>query len=199
MAEKQPSSLIGYDPLAWLNESAQESEVHQVNQIKDANDDASTEIAEPTASIKANEESLTPLIVELESAESAPILHDEEEVASDLDMVKLSSSDEGTETESLSATNLISLQSVVNIQGVNALHKQLISALEQHQKIEIDASAVNTIDTASLQLFLVLKTTAIKQQKEVVFEFPSERFIESAQLLGVDELLDIDHAAAGFF
>ena len=66
-------------------------------------------------------------------------------------------------------------------------------------KIDIDASAVTTVDTATLQLLLVLKQTAVKMQKQVTIDFPSERFIEAAELLNLAELLNVDQAAAGFF
>jgi hypothetical protein len=44
-----------------------------------------------------------------------------------------------------------------------------------------------------------LKRTAINLQKEVSIDFPSDKFIEVANLLGLSEMLDVDQAASGFF
>lgn len=93
----------------------------------------------------------------------------------------------------------ILLASVLNIQQVASFHEELLKALDHADKIEIDASEVNAVDTASLQLLLVFKQEALKNGKEVVIDFPSEKFIEAADLLGVSQMLEIDQAAAGFF
>lgn len=85
------------------------------------------------------------------------------------------------------------------IQSVADLHLTLLKALEQSDCIEIDASAIQQIDTASLQLLLVAKRSAISQHKTLSIDFPSERFIEAATLLGLAEILEVDQAAAGFF
>jgi len=82
---------------------------------------------------------------------------------------------------------------------VAQLHERLMSALDKGSQLEIDASAITTIDTATLQLLLVLKQTALKMHKQVVIDFPSDKFVEAASLLGLAEMLDVDQAAAGFF
>jgi ABC-type transporter Mla MlaB component len=93
----------------------------------------------------------------------------------------------------------IVLESVQNIQNVSQLYEQALYALQNSEKIDIDASAITSIDTATLQLLLILKRTAIKRQKEVSIDFPSDKFIEVANLLGLAEMLDVDQAASGFF
>lgn len=98
-----------------------------------------------------------------------------------------------------SDSSKISLDASLNIQNVAHMQEQLINALHGNEQIEIDASAVNAVDTASMQLLVVLKQEAIKNNKEVIFDFPSDRFIEAAQLLGIAEMLAVDQAAAGFF
>jgi anti-anti-sigma regulatory factor len=52
---------------------------------------------------------------------------------------------------------------------------------------------VASVDTATLQLFVALKKDAIKQKKEVDFFQPSPRFIESARLLDLLDILEIIH------
>lgn len=93
----------------------------------------------------------------------------------------------------------ITLDATLNIQSVSALHEKLSKILLDHSVLEIDASAVKMIDTASLQLFVVLKQESIRMHKEVNFEFPSDRFIDAAKVLGIYEMLGLDQASSGFF
>ncbi len=93
----------------------------------------------------------------------------------------------------------ITLDATLNIQNVGNLYERLLNCLESQDKIEIDASAVTSVDTATLQVIIVLKQTAIKLQKEVIIDFPSDKFIEAAELLGLSEMLEVDQAAAGLF
>jgi len=95
--------------------------------------------------------------------------------------------------------SIITLDVTLNIQNVSGLYERLLNLLESQNKIEIDASAVVSIDTASLQVLIVLKQTAIKLQKEVIIDFPSVKFIEAAELLGLSEMLTVDQPAAGLF
>jgi anti-anti-sigma regulatory factor len=90
------------------------------------------------------------------------------------------------------AEPMITLEATLTIQNVAALHEKLKKAYSANNVMEINASQVTSIDTATLQLLVVLKKDAVKQQKEVVFAMPSLRFIESAGLLGLLEILDID-------
>ena len=93
----------------------------------------------------------------------------------------------------------ITLDATLNIQNVSKLYEQMRVQLEGKERIEIDASSVSSVDTATLQLLVVLKQTAIKLHKEVIIDFPSDNFIEAADLLGLSEMLEVDQAAAGFF
>ncbi len=88
---------------------------------------------------------------------------------------------------------------MLNIQNVTALHQQLAHMLANFDLIEIDASAVTMIDTSTLQLLLILKQTAIGLQKSISIDFPSDKFIEAAELLGIAEMLEVDQAASGLF
>ncbi len=145
MAEKDNKGLIGFDPLAWM----------------------------------------------------------EEETATEQDTTKepVDEADESSEAviENEMTSNKLTLDATLNIQNVTHLYEQLLALIAVQNKIEIDASAVMSIDTASLQLFIVLKQTSIKLGKEIIFDFPSDKFIESAELLGLAEMLEIDQAAAGLF
>ncbi len=144
MAENDDKSLIGFDPLAWMEDEPEGSEG------KDQNKE-----------IKAEE---------------------------GID----------TQQENIDANKIV-LEATLNIQNVTHLYERLKNLLDKHNKIEIDASAVQQIDTANLQLLSILKQTAVKLHKEIIFYFPSDKFIESAELLGLSEILEVDQAAAGFF
>ncbi len=162
MAEKQEDSLIGYDPLAWMDE--------ETNQ---------------------NAESLS----------SSKTEQDHETLVADnkTEIVETAVADWIETEEQDSDDSTVVLESVQNIQNISGLYDKLLALFEQTNKIEIDASAVMTIDTATLQLLIVLKQSAVKAEKEVIFDFPSERFIEAAELLGLSEMLGVDTTAAGFF
>ncbi|MCK4841037.1 MAG: STAS domain-containing protein [Methylococcales bacterium] len=95
--------------------------------------------------------------------------------------------------------SVVILDATLNIQNVTELHQRFVKLLDTTDKIGIDASAVVSIDTSTLQLLIVLKQTASKLQKQVEIDFPSEKFIEAAGLLGLSELLDVNQSAAGFF
>ncbi len=93
----------------------------------------------------------------------------------------------------------ITLDATLTIQNVSALYEQMQVLLDKQEEIEIDASSVTSVDTSTLQLLVVLKQTAIKLHKKVSIDFPTDNFIEAAELLGLAEMLDVDQAAAGFF
>lgn len=173
MAEKDESSLIGYDPLAWLHRQAEERPISPLPlEYADA-EPQSWAVVEQTAAETWSEP-------ETESAGWRDTTFE-------------------TQEEPASALAAIVLDPVLSIQNVAQLHERLLGALDSSNKIEIDASAVTMVDTATLQLLLILKRTAIKQQKQVAIDFPSDRFIEAADLLGISEMLEVDRAAAGFF
>lgn len=165
MAEEKENSLIGYDPLAWMLESDEESRMPAAPvDIPEADRNSDEPKGAEVAGDPWHETAL-------ESSQDAPP----------------------------SMVAKIELASVLSIQHVAQLQEQLLEALDGFDTIEIDASAVTTADTATLQLLLVLKRTAIKRQKEVVIDFPSERFVEACDLLGIAEMLGVDQAASGFF
>ena len=148
-------SLIGYDPLAWMQDVKSEDP-----QEVDA---------------------------------TAVIINDE------FPAVALTAAAPELSAPATFGDNLITLDATQTIQNITALYERLAWALDSGHKIDIDASAVTTIDTATLQLLLIVTRTAVKLQREVVIDFPSDRFVEAARLLGLSELLGVEQSAAGFF
>jgi len=175
MTTDNNESLIGYDPLAWMNEDEDSNVEAKVG---------AAAISEPVSE---------PAILEQDAhEETIAVLSDDE--------VNVAVTETPVIEEALELTKPeISLDSTLNIQNVSELYDLLLKTLEDHSTIELDASAVKVVDTATLQLFVVLKQESIKLQKEVNFEFPSDNFIDSAKILGVYEMLGLDTAAAGFF
>ncbi len=177
MAEQDESSMIGYDPLAWMHETEDvdlpfqpESDTPSfMNESSNDDDQQVDNVAET-------------------SVEPEPTA----------DMDELSEAADNQPAGAATQCQIV-LEPVQNIQTVSQLHQQLRRMLDECDKIDIDASAVTQIDTASLQLLLVLKLTAVKSQKEVSIDFPSEKFMEAANLLGLSEMLSVDQAASGFF
>ena len=171
MAEKDESSLIGFDPLAWMHQQTEQQHIPP----------ASVECPEIECSAEdqIRSEKLPDLELEGTGWQDTAI-------------------DVAAESQSENTATIV-LEPVLSIQNVTLLHERLLGVLNDSNKIEIDAAAVAMVDTACMQLLLILKRTAIKQQKEVVFDFPSEKFIEAADLLGISEMLGVDQAAAGFF
>ncbi|WNB77814.1 STAS domain-containing protein [Methylomonas koyamae] len=170
MAENGENSLIGYDPLAWMK--------------ADAGGEPSgvpVPVVEPAGNI-----ALEPQL--RDGAGNADDVADAESV------------DSVSEPEPQAAgRGTVVLEPLSNIQGVASLHHTLVQMLNQYDALDIDASAVTSIDTSTLQLLVVLKCTAAGLQKVVAIDFPSEKFVEAAQLLGVSEMLEVDAAVSGFF
>lgn len=60
---------------------------------------------------------------------------------------------------------------------------RLVDALTQHKEVEIDLSAVTEIDTAGLQILILAKKEAARQQSQVRFTDHSPAVIDAMELL----------------
>lgn len=71
------------------------------------------------------------------------------------------------------------------------VYDQLNALLESDDVdgVVLDASEVVKVDAAGLQLLLCFYRTAAKFHKPIAWRSPSEEFIESAHILGLDEEL----------
>ena len=79
----------------------------------------------------------------------------------------------------------------VDISGVSALHNQISSEIQQGCTISLDASQIERIDTAGLQLFAALFIDAATQNITINWLNPSDTLQTSARLLGLEELLQL--------
>lgn len=97
-----------------------------------------------------------------------------------------------SDTECEDAGPRINLDTVLSIQNITKLHERIKNSFAVHDSIEINASQVASIDTAALQLLVALKKEAGKRQKNILVTEPSPRFIESADLLGLSDVLELN-------
>lgn len=213
MAINDENDLIGYDPLAWMvseseiSESATDNkcgdsdkeleESQLINDNFEALDEYSDDLIQD---IEENASIETDLVNEVELDSDNVLLEDgfdkdidngefEEAQTQDtdgLDVISQSfAGDEETENSQ------IDLDAVLSIQHVVELHEKLKKVLSIYDEIEINASDVSSIDTSTLQLLVSLKKDAPKLQKKVTIIYPSPRFVESAKLLGLSDVLEV--------
>ena len=90
-------------------------------------------------------------------------------------------------------TNLV-LDSIITINDAQTMYTHLNSLLELKQDITIDASAVEMLDTAILQLLLAFVNKIKDQNREVVWIKPSEEMINRATTLRLQAELGLGGA-----
>lgn len=192
---KAQEEVIGFDPLAWMSDDQVEQQLPS-NEVKS---EPEVEVVDIVAEEKKIEETNTLIEddvqnkIEIAEVEEIAMVNENADVEIEEPVAAIIQ-----EEKTVSESKII-LEATLNIQTVSALYDQFLKLLDTENTIEIDASAVESIDTATLQLITVLKQASINLQKEVIIDFPSDKFIESAELLGLAELLEVDQSAAGFF
>ena len=139
MTAENNESLIGYDPLAWINNNDDDNEEETVKE---------QEI--PTSFLKEDVDVVQPII------EKQVIIKEDDELTS-------------LEVNAIENDLGIILNSNLNIRDVAELHNQLLTAFQKNQVLDIDASEVEMIDTANLQLLVILKQEALKLDKNIIF------------------------------
>lgn len=100
--------------------------------------------------------------------------------------------EEEAQVEIDSIDPIVRLNSDATIKSIEALYQQLKRVLDFHDIIEINAVEVTTIDTATLQLLVSLKKEEKRLNKTIHILSPSSRFLESARLLGLSSVLDLE-------
>ncbi|HEY8158318.1 MAG TPA: STAS domain-containing protein [Methylobacter sp.] len=184
MATNEENDLIGYDPLEWMDGNTDQDEDHLITDDLIGNADEN-----PILNITEEDE----LVIDMVGDESISALI--EETTDDyspnaIDMVMQEAIVEDLVSEE-TQDSLIDLDATLTIQNVGKLYEKLKNSLAIHDEIEINASDVSSIDTATLQLLVSLKKDAVKLQKKVTIIYPSPRFVESAHLLGLLDVLDV--------
>ena len=193
MATSKKNDLIGYDPLAWMESNADENKVHpEANQ--EAEEDLNIkQIAieeEILTSVDSSEDSVDIIedgtILDIANTETLEI--DEIEGENDSALVEEMAKDSASEDIT---SSIFDLDATLSIQNVVQLHEKLKKFLVVHDEFEINASDVASVDTATLQLLVSLKKEATKLQKKMTIIYPSPRFVESVQLLGLMDVLGV--------
>lgn len=91
----------------------------------------------------------------------------------------------------IEANKALTLNPVLVINNAKSLSQDLDKLVKSNKDINIDASAVEMIDTATLQLLLAATIKINSSNHKVNWNSPSDKFISSASLLGLSELLGI--------
>lgn len=94
----------------------------------------------------------------------------------------------------MSATTL-KLEPSVAIRDIAILNDALAAALEADGDVSIDASDVDAIDTAGLQLLAAFANTMATHQRSVSLKSPSADFVARAEILGVAATMGLGAAA----
>jgi ABC-type transporter Mla MlaB component len=109
----------------------------------------------------------------------------------DINMIDMIIQEE-TQIEINNIDPIVRLNSDATIKSIEALYQQFKRVLDFHDMIEVNAVEVTTIDTATLQLLVSLKQEEKRLNKTIHILSPSSRFLESARLLGLSNVLELD-------
>lgn len=212
MATSEENDLIGYDPLAWMEGDADKNEDHlvtdeidsdnnqedqrlidnEISMTDDYSDDLIGNTEESSILIAAKEDDL--VLDEIEVESDSVLTEDATDdcmSAGDMEMQGAAIVNSINSISEETDEPLFDLDATLTIQNVVKLHEKLKNLLAIHDEIEINASDVSSIDTATLQLLVSLKKDAVKLQKKVTIIYPSLRFVESAKLLGLLNVLEV--------
>jgi anti-anti-sigma regulatory factor len=75
-----------------------------------------------------------------------------------------------------------------------ALQAELVAALERGDGVALDASAVERVDTAALQLLVLLRRELTSRDGTLAWRGASAAFNEAAGLLGLARILELPAA-----
>jgi anti-anti-sigma regulatory factor len=198
MATSEENNLIGYDPLAWMEDDTDKNAESIDQEITDSDNTQERSTFDNEIGLVDDYSDQTigntedELINDGLKGDSA-LIEDFVDCmdAGDIAPKVGAKTDEEAIIEASIEESQIDLDATLTIQNVVKLHERLKNALAFHDAIEINASDVSSIDTATLQLLVSLKKDAVKLQKTVTIIYPSPRFVESAQLLGLLDVLDV--------
>ena len=90
---------------------------------------------------------------------------------------------------------LLKLRSVMVINDANTLHAGLLKFVESNSDIVIDASSVEMIDTAILQLLLGFVEQIKSNNRVIKWKEPSAEFCNRASILGLSNEFGIEGAS----
>lgn len=153
------ASMIGHDPLAWMKDESDESA-----EGKMASTASQSERPEPEGGDERD-------IDQNEDREESP-------PPASASQTKDNSDNAGTSPDASSA---LVLERSLGVAVVSKLYEEMKPLLEQISDVEIDASAVDTVDACGLQLLLGFVSSAKEQNIKVHWKQASAKFVEAAE------------------
>ena len=191
---KTQNKALGDDPLSWMkDEEEAKDNAESIKSESKGMDDKQTAntIAETIDEEQVKDSAESPGSESRAVAEKQTANTVNETAEQTLTQIEPPST--GTEaiaTESVNDNNLV-LDPVLSIAEVAALNENLQALFKNDEDVSIDASQVHMIDTAGLQLLLVLKMELQKHHRNISWPNPSPVFLETAELLGLSEPLGL--------
>ena len=92
--------------------------------------------------------------------------------------------------------NIIQLAQDFTIIGISEVYNVLTAHLEENHDIVIDASNVQSVDTAGLQLLLAFSLELNKRGCDLELRNPSDEFLEMCHLLDLSESFALDESVS---
>ncbi len=156
--------ILGYDPLAWLKEEAEEAEIIEPEQL--ATDGEQGEPEQQAATVAE--------VAEPETAEAEPAVEAQQPVQAE------------AESTAHNVAGDFVLEERLHISGVGELHSRIQQRLDQGGDISIDASQVEAADGPSLQLLCGFAQEAMRRGVNLKWENVSTPLLDAAKSLGLD-------------
>ncbi len=159
-------SLIGIDPLAWMNEETVEND--EVSVAAEVTETEQAIEIEPEIVDNVDDEK----IVEIAEPEVIDQKTKEEEV---------------TDMEMKQKDGSYKLEGPISIADVAELHAEFKTYLAEGNDLEIDCSEVEGVDAAALQLLMAFINEAEKQDNKLIWKEPSESLQSTVLMMGLKD------------
>jgi ABC-type transporter Mla MlaB component len=161
-------------------------------EMSDDNDDVDTDV-EIDIIIESDDDCQIDIDIQTNDDNTIDISIDTQDSPSDddINMIDMIIQEE-TQIEINNIDPIVRLNSDATIKSIEELYQQFKRVLDFHDIIEVNAVEVTTIDTATLQLLVSLKKEEKRLNKTIHILSPSSRFLESARLLGLSNVLELD-------
>ena len=161
-------------------------------EMSDDNDDVDTDV-EIDIIIESDDDCQIDIDIQTNNDNTIDISIDTQDSPSDddINMIDMIIQEE-TQIEINNIDPIVRLNSDATIKSIEELYQQFKRVLDFHDIIEVNAVEVTTIDTATLQLLVSLKKEEKRLNKTIHILSPSSRFLESARLLGLSNVLELD-------
>jgi phospholipid transport system transporter-binding protein len=85
----------------------------------------------------------------------------------------------------------IVLEGSLDIAGAEQLRERLLQALSAKQNVTVDATNVERVDTAALQVLTAFFKDAVAQNMDIQWQDTSQTFNDAARLLGLHDALHL--------